>query len=70
MIKQLRDYAWSAYKSLIEQTKERTPFDYRPFQEHFIFNISGRENLSFKRMGLSVAVEAQAAFFSVQVTGV
>jgi hypothetical protein len=70
MIRQLRDYAWSAYKNLIGQTKEKTPFDYRPFQEHFIFNIARRENLSFKRMGLSVAVEAQAAFFSAQVAGV
>jgi len=70
MIRQLRDYAWSAYKYLIEQTKEKTPFDYRPFQEHFIFNIARRENLSFKRMGLSVSVEAQAAFFSAQVSGI
>ncbi len=70
MIKRLRDCAWSAYKYLIEQTKEKTPFDYRPFQEHFIFNIARRENLSFKRMGLSVSVEAQAAFFSVQVAGI
>jgi hypothetical protein len=70
MIRQLRDYAWSAYKNLIEQTKEKTPFDYRPFQEHFIFNIARHENLSFKRMGLSVSVEAQAAFFSAQVSGI
>ena len=70
MIRQLRDYAWSAYKYLIEHTKEKTPFDYRPFQEHFIFNIARLENLSFKRMGLSVSVEAQAAFFSAQVSGI
>ena len=70
MIRKLRDCAWSAYKYLIEQTKEKTPFDYRPFQEHFIFNIARRENLSFKRMGLSVSVEAQAAFFSAQVSGI
>ena len=70
MIRKLRDCAWSAYKYLIEQTKEKTPFDYRPFQEHFIFNIARRENLSFKRMGLSVSVEAQAAFFSAQVLGI
>jgi hypothetical protein len=70
IIRKLREHAWSAYKYLIEQTKEKTPFDYRPFQEHFIFNIARRENLSFKRMGLSVSVEAQAAFFSAQVSGI
>jgi hypothetical protein len=70
MIMRLRDCAWSAYKNLIEQTKEKTPFDYRPFQEHMIFNTAAREHLSFKRIGLSVAVEAQAAFFSVLASGV
>ncbi len=70
MIRKLRNHAWNSYKGLMEQTKEKSPFDYRPFQEHFIFNIARRENLSFKKMGLSVAVEAQAAFFSAQVAGV
>ena len=70
IIRKLRDRAWSSYKRLIEETKEKTPFDYRPFQEHMIFNTASREHLSFKRMGLSVPVEAQAAFFSVMVSGV
>jgi hypothetical protein len=70
IIRKLRDYAWSSYERLIEETEEKTPFDYRPFQEHMIFNTARREHLSFKRMGLSVAEEAQAAFFSVLVSGV
>ena len=70
MIRKLRDCAWRAYECLIEKTKEKSQFDYRPFQEHFIFNIASHENLLFKRMGLSVPVEAQAAFFSVQVSGI
>ncbi len=70
IIRQLRDYVWSSYKRLIEQTKEKTPFDYRPFQEHLIFNIARQEHLSFKSKGLSVPVEAQAAFFSVLVSEV
>ncbi|MEE8619285.1 MAG: hypothetical protein V3S84_04065 [Dehalococcoidales bacterium] len=70
IIRKLRDYVWSSYKRVMEQTKEKTPFDYRPFQEHMIFNTARREHLSFKRMGLSVAEEAQAAFFSVLVSGV
>ena len=69
LIKQLRDYLWNSYKYLTEQTKERIPFDYRPWQEYMIFDVSRRENLMFKGMGLSVPVEAQAAFFSVIVSG-
>ena len=69
MIRQLREHAWSSYKRLIEQTKEKTPFDYRPVQEQMIFNIARREHLGFERKGLSVPVEAQAAFFSVLVSG-
>ena len=63
----LRENAWSSYKRLIEQTKEKIPFDYRPFQEHMIFDTAKREHLSFEKSGLSVPVEAQAAFFSVTV---
>jgi hypothetical protein len=65
IIGQLRDYAWNSYKSVIEQTKEKTPFDYKPFQEYMILDTAKREHLLFKRKGLSVPVEAQAAFFSV-----
>ncbi len=45
MIRQLREYAWSSYKRLIEQTKERIPFDYRPLQEHMVFDTARREHL-------------------------
>ncbi len=70
MIRQIRDYAWSSYKRVIEQTREKTPFDYRPVQEYMILNTARREHLSFKTAGLSVPAEAQAAFFSVMVSGV
>ena len=69
-IRKLRDYAWASYKGVIEQTKEKALFDYRPFQEHMIFDTAKRENLSFGSRGLSVPVEAQAAFFSVMVSNV
>jgi hypothetical protein len=32
-----------------------------------VFAISAREHLMFKKMGLSVPVEAQAAFFSAMI---
>jgi len=67
IIRQLRDFAWNSYKRVIEETQERLPFDYRPFQEHMIFDVSKREHLSFEEKGLSVPIEAQAAFFSVTV---
>jgi len=70
IIRQLRDYAWSFYRGVIEQTKEKVPFDYRPLQEHLIFNAARVEHLGFKRSGLSVPVEAQAAFFSALVSGI
>jgi len=70
IIRKFRDHVWSCYKGLMEQTKEKTPFDYRPFQEHMIFNIARLEHLMFKRVGLSVPEESQAAYFSVLVSGV
>jgi len=70
IIRKLREHAWSVYKRLIEQTKEKIPFDYKPLQEHMIFNSGKQEHLLFKRIGLSVPVEAYAAFFSVMVSDI
>ena len=70
IIPKLRDHAWNSYKRVIEQTKEKKSFDYRSFQEYIIFDIARQEHLSFGRRGLSVPVEAQAAFFSVMVSGI
>jgi len=70
IIRKMREYAWNSYKVLIEETKGKVPFDYRPFQEQTIFHGSKSEHLAFKKMGLSVPVEAQAAVFSVDVAGI
>ena len=70
IIRKLRDYAWISYKALIEETKAKIPFDYKPLQELMIFNGSRSEHLAFKKMGLSVPEEAQAAVFSVEVSGI
>ncbi len=69
VIRQLRDYVWSSYKRLIEQTKEKVPFDYRPLQEYMIFDIARLEEGLFGGKGITVPVEVQAAFFSVGVSG-
>jgi hypothetical protein len=65
MIRCLRDYSWGSYKRVIDKTKEKIPFDYKPIKENAIFNVAGREHSLFRKIGLSVPIEAQAAFFSV-----
>jgi len=70
IIKTLRSIAWAAYDRLCAQTKQNQDFDYRPVQQQMVFKNSQAEHALFKKMGLSVAAEAQAAFFSVLVAGV
>jgi hypothetical protein len=70
MIKRLRDIAWDGYERVIQQTRGKSPFDYTPVQRQMVFEAAIREHLTFKKMGLSVPVESQAAFFAVQVCGV
>jgi hypothetical protein len=68
LIQSLRNTACHTYRHIIAETPERKPFDYRPLQEHNLFGMSWREHNAFQKMGLSVPVEAQAAFFSIMVS--
>ncbi len=70
MINMLRSIAWAAYHALCAQTRQRDDVDYRAVQQHMVFKTSQAEHQLFKKMGLSVPVEAQAAFFSVLVAGI
>ena len=70
LIKQLRDIAWSSYKSFCDQTKPIENFDYQQVQNQMAFKNSKVEQHLFTKMGLSVTAEVQAAFFSVMVAGV
>ena len=70
IIRKLREYAWNSYKFLIEETKEKVPFDYQPLKELMIFHGAKAEHLAFKKMGLSVPEEAEAAVFSIEVSGI
>jgi hypothetical protein len=45
-------------------------FDYKPMQDQMVYKNSAAEHGIFQKMGLQVATEAQAAFFSILVTGV
>lgn len=69
LIRSLRDTACHTYRHVIVETPGRNPFDYRPLQEHNFFATSRREHHTFQKMGLSVPTEAQAAFFSIMVSG-
>jgi len=66
----LRNMACKAYKGFCSTTEERPDFDYRPAQEQIVFKNAETERHIFSRMGLSVSVEAQAAFFSTLVAGI
>lgn len=70
IISKMREYAWNSYEVLIKETKEKIPFDYKPLKELMILSAARAEHLAFKKMGLSVPEEAQAAVFSVEVSGV
>ena len=70
IISKLREHAWNSYKVLIEETEEKAPFDYQPLKELMIFHGARAEYLAFKKMGLSVPEEAQAAIFSVEVSSI
>ncbi len=64
-IKTLRGWAWTLYENYCSQTSSNADFDYSPVQHQMIQKTSKAEHHFFKKMGLAVAVEAQAAFFSV-----
>ena len=62
--------AWASYEDYCSQAKPVENFDYLPVQIQMAFKNSAAEHHLFKKMGLSVTAEVQAAFFSVMVAGV
>jgi hypothetical protein len=69
LISKLRVFAWASYEKYCSRAEEKTDFDYTPVQQQMVFINSKTEHHLFKKMGLSVPIEAQAAFFSVLVSG-
>ena len=65
IIKTLRGCAWTSYEHYCSQADSNPAFDYRPVQHQMILKTSQAEHHFFKKMGLAVTAEAQAAFFSV-----
>jgi len=70
LIKNIRNIAWETYDSYCGHTEPVMDFDYLPVQNQMAFKNSAAEHHLFKKMGLSVTAEVQAAFFSVMVAGV
>ena len=66
LIRQVRDFAWTCYEEYCRETPEQPDFDYKPMQYQMSVKNAALEHGTFKKMGLSVAPEAQSAFFSIQ----
>lgn len=66
----LRNMAWASYDGMCSKISGKADFDYRPAQEQIVFKNAQAEHHIFKKMGLSVSAEAQAAFFSMLVAGI
>jgi hypothetical protein len=69
-IRYFRNHSWVAYNHVIEKTRIRKRFDYSLTKSQLIFSNSRSEHLMFEKIGLSVPMEAQAAFFSAMVAGI
>lgn len=69
-ITSVRSMVWEAYDSFCRQVSAQEHFDYTPALNQIVFKNARAEHHIFKKMGLSVAMEAQAAFFSMLVAGV
>lgn len=64
-IGKVRGFAWSAYRDYCARSAADDDFDYVPVQQQMVIKNAKAEYGQFQRMGLSVPVEVQAAFFSV-----
>jgi hypothetical protein len=70
LIKDIRNCAGEAYVEVTEKAEGNSSIDYAPVKEHMVFKTSKNEHMLFGKMGLTVDIEAQAAFFSVMTAGV
>jgi len=69
-ITSVRGMVWESYDYFCRQVPAGADFDYQPALNQIVFKNAQAEHHMFKKMGLSVAMEAQAAFFSMLVAGV
>ncbi|MCX8043663.1 MAG: hypothetical protein N3B18_05980 [Desulfobacterota bacterium] len=69
-ISTMRDIVWRAYDACCRTFAPQENFDYGPALEQIVFKNARTEHHIFQKMGLSVAIEAQSAFFSILTAGV
>lgn len=69
-ISAVRDIVWHAYDTCCRTFAPQVNFDYSPALGQIVFKNARAEHHIFKKMGLSVAIEAQSAFFSILTAGV
>jgi len=69
LIEVLRNSASKSYVATTELTPMDSEIDYKPVQDHMIYTASRNEHHLFEKIELTVPLEAQAAFFSMMVTG-
>ncbi len=68
-ISEIRNAAWKSYERLCSSIPSTPDFDYTEAQHQMVFKNSSAESRFFGKMGLSVAPETQAAFFSILTAG-
>lgn len=69
LIEALRNSAGKSYVAVTETTPSDGAIDYKRVQDHMVYTASRNEHHLFEKIELTVPLEAQAAFFSVMVSG-
>ncbi len=70
LIEKIRNCAGESYLAVTQNTEANSSIDYMPVKAQMVFTTSKNEHILFGKMGMTVDLEAQAAFFSVMTAGV
>jgi hypothetical protein len=69
LIEKIRNIVGESYVTISKETDKDETIDYTPVKNQMAFTTSKKEHELFKKMGLTVDLEAQAGFFSVMTAG-
>lgn len=70
LIEEMRDTVAHAYLTVIDKTEINQTIDYTEVKTHMLYTTAKNEGMLFEKLGLTVPVEAQSAFFSLMTAGV
>ncbi len=70
LIEKIRNCVGESYMAVTQNTEADSSIDYMPVKKQMVFTTSKNEHILFGKMGMTVDLEAQAAFFSVMTAGV